>query len=642
MEREKVLKKFELGSKERNQRREEFEAMVQETFGKISQLEQEVKPLEDFVEETSEAVKDKQQELVNRYLENAREMTQNVIQEKDASGFFSVLVDRNWDEKVEFLAAICQWYGEMRLASGHGRHPPTVCDPLKMAALDAGILWDGSSVQVPKGWGEELVMPLLSRMGYTSRGQLEKEEEEWTDPEDEIMDGDYHHDHGYYDDDDVGGGVDVDDDEQDDEHTGKNHLRRRARHRDESGRLDDSKAQYTMISNDFQCIYGKIMRSNFHQQAKEILSRLDSTMKSEESSDETVPENETDEKTKASSENDQTMPLVDPMAIQMVRNTLSSRIGQIEYGNTLAKSAITMMKSLQDNKDINDLNPLLDTLLVGTINYSKIGEVDAEEILAVVTATNISSETCFSPYMVMCDGSATTRKESVLQRCAQRKDATFCMARSQDASSEPVSIPSHVPDGFLNYYVPRARGADDYFTTIFETYHLQSSFEDSNIPRLEEELQNTTKEVETRKNQINQMKNDLGLEESGTNSPKYGTNGELYALRDKCFSIPSGKYTYEVCLFGRAYQREGSAKTGGTDLGKWNGSSVDDATGTRVWKWTGGAKCWNGPSRSATVYVTCGAETQLISADEPNICEYVFQMESYIACDDRYKLAHEL
>ena len=95
-------------------------------------------------------------------------------------------------------------------------------------------------------------------------------------------------------------------------------------------------------------------------------------------------------------------------------------------------------------------------------------------------------------------------------------------------------------------------------------------------------------------------------------------------------------------MFGKAYQREGTAKKGGTDLGKWKGNSISKETGARVWKWKDGAKCWNGPKRSATVFITCGAETKLISADEPNICEYEFRMESHIGCDDKFKAAHDL
>jgi protein kinase C substrate 80K-H len=114
-----------------------------------------------------------------------------------------------------------------------------------------------------------------------------------------------------------------------------------------------------------------------------------------------------------------------------------------------------------------------------------------------------------------------------------------------------------------------------------------------------------------------------------------GENGELHAMADKCFDILAGKYTYEVCVFGRASQKEGQG--GGTSLGNWKGTERDPETGDRMLLWTDGQKCWNGPKRSATVYVTCGSETKVISADEPETCTYVFEMTSHIACDDEYK-----
>ena len=70
--------------------------------------------------------------------------------------------------------------------------------------------------------------------------------------------------------------------------------------------------------------------------------------------------------------------------------------------------------------------------------------------------------------------------------------------------------------------------------------------------------------------------------------------------------------------------------------------TYDEETGDRVMKWEGGAKCWNGPKRSATVFVTCGAMTRVLSADEPRTCEYEMRMESHIACDEGYRLRHGL
>ena len=54
------------------------------------------------------------------------------------------------------------------------------------------------------------------------------------------------------------------------------------------------------------------------------------------------------------------------------------------------------------------------------------------------------------------------------------------------------------------------------------------------------------------------------------------------------------KYTYSVCPFKDAFQKEGSSKT---SLGTWAGL----ADGSSVMKFTGGQACWQGPARSMTV-----------------------------------------
>ena len=134
---------------------------------------------------------------------------------------------------------------------------------------------------------------------------------------------------------------------------------------------------------------------------------------------------------------------------------------------------------------------------------------------------------------------------------------------------------------------------------------------------------------------------EIERETGGENSLKYGPDGLLFALRDQCFEVKNGKYIYEVCIFGNAYQREDqenvALKGTGTLLGRWLELSADEDTGRKIMKWGDGMRCWQGTARSATVLVSCGSETLLLSAEEPNTCEYVLTMQSHIACDDSYK-----
>ncbi|KAI5967725.1 hypothetical protein CANMA_002905 [Candida margitis] len=46
-----------------------------------------------------------------------------------------------------------------------------------------------------------------------------------------------------------------------------------------------------------------------------------------------------------------------------------------------------------------------------------------------------------------------------------------------------------------------------------------------------------------------------------------------------------------------------------------------------------GAKCWNGPRRSATVEFTCGEGPELVSVSEPEKCHYYFTIQGESWCD---------
>jgi len=63
---------------------------------------------------------------------------------------------------------------------------------------------------------------------------------------------------------------------------------------------------------------------------------------------------------------------------------------------------------------------------------------------------------------------------------------------------------------------------------------------------------------------------------------------------------------------------------------------MDKDTNQIVFKFEGGQKCWNGPQRSAKAFIRCGAETVVISAEEPETCGYVLIMKSHIACDKMF------
>lgn len=140
---------------------------------------------------------------------------------------------------------------------------------------------------------------------------------------------------------------------------------------------------------------------------------------------------------------------------------------------------------------------------------------------------------------------------------------------------------------------------------------------------------------------VTDLKHEIGGDSGGGSSSKYGLDGELYlyTLHDTSYKITAGKYEFEINIWGKAIQRDIGQTNGGTNLGEWENMDIGGYGHPRIMKWGGGTKCWNGPARSAEVSVICGADTRLLTADEPETCRYAFTMESPIGCDEHFSLS---
>ncbi|CAK4123001.1 unnamed protein product [Aphanomyces euteiches] len=104
---------------------------------------------------------------------------------------------------------------------------------------------------------------------------------------------------------------------------------------------------------------------------------------------------------------------------------------------------------------------------------------------------------------------------------------------------------------------------------------------------------------------------------------QYGPDDVLFSLRDTCVEVKSGEYTYKMCWFGQAHQDH-------TSLGKME--PIGPSPRLNRIKFSGGAKCWNGPERSLTVTLTCGETQELGGIEEPSTCVYVATLQTPIAC----------
>jgi len=616
---QKLLENFTVGTKRRSESVAEFRRVTEETVKKIESIRAQIPLLEQVISGKEKLVKKEKDEIVTKHFD----LVHSIADRLRGSGGLDAVLKLDQGMLVEFIATSCQLFGEIILAESNNKYNrDKLCEPLRLAALDIGILWDGKLVRVKTGAKDDeelksdIAHAFMANAGLLRVVPKEKIDEEWVDPEDAILDQLHNHD----DDDRFDDEEPFDDDEYGNAHHEEHMEINKIKEEQEKEQKKDIYPKQHEYQ--FKTKFGRLMRATFHEQAEKVMSDIDDIVEEDDDED------GRDEK----SGDSRIPPSVDPMAIQMVRNTLSRRMGQVEYGDELAQSAMAMLQLLEKSTGADQFAQDLENLAIGVIYHSKISEADVYEAVTVLNA-DAGADTCYSPYTTIC--SDTDMKGSIGQRCSKRKHVNFCEA------SDHSDLPTQIPDGYHNYYVPKARGPDDdYFVKTFETYEY-NIFEKSNVPQLEGEMDEAQKEVENLKKDIKQLTDDIGVDKSNKDSLKFGINGELYAIRNDCFELKTGKYTYELCMFGRAYQREGSTKKGGTDLGTWHNASVDENSGSRILKWTGGSKCWNGPKRSATVFITCGAETQLISADEPNICEYEFRMESYLGCDEKFRAAHD-
>lgn len=112
-----------------------------------------------------------------------------------------------------------------------------------------------------------------------------------------------------------------------------------------------------------------------------------------------------------------------------------------------------------------------------------------------------------------------------------------------------------------------------------------------------------------------------------------GSNEEFASMIDQCFEFDDREYIYKLCPFDRTVQKSKNGH-GETSIGSWNSWETDPAGRKyKIMSYTNGQTCWNGPARSAKVYLACGSENKITSVSEPNRCEYEMHFETPCACD---------
>lgn len=662
--REKMSREFSVGQKQRQKEIEEFQILLSEKEAEKAGIDDKLEKAEELVAEAEREFNQVKHEYMQQRVDRSKDLTKRIANapkegEPPNNGLSSLLEPLPNHEIIEFIVHSCQMAGEMEWAADLDE---STCVPLRLAGVDSKILWGRENDGVAelkrlhtniRDEGKQLADIMIHNANaednHAKRFMEEKEKrkhrkrkrrtppgrrrlQEMTDdevPEDDVYDSDedpYADDYIAEDEEnDHGNGAEVD-----------------AENQDEDNKEEEVDAEQAILDTLKESLFSQ-PRIAFLQRSSEIIEGINDLLKESDGGDENGD--------KAAEGED-----IDPTAYNMVKSTLEGREQAIERGFDYGVSAKIMLNALVDSTDDQEgLRSDLQLLALGTLVHGKLSashvwqlfQAILEEFHPTAEDTDKEAKTCAtSPWVASCPPRALTI-DSVSFPPKEILDAaqvlcttpTFTKEKAQACAADADNeLPTVMPDGYYGYEVTKPRENDDVLQKMAEEWD----------PALDEPLRSKLDELEEKKKRLDKEQKDIenSMDElndlvEGAKESRFGIDGELYALKDTCSSVKAGKYTYELCFFESAAQKEGDAKSG-TGLGQWEGVEHDDETGSRILKWTKGAKCWNGPQRSATAYVTCGAETKVLSADEPDTCRYVMQMESHIACDEAFQKLHEL
>lgn len=536
-------------------------------------------------------------------------------------------------ELTTVLALLCQVAGEMDL-----KEDTDTCVALRLAALEVGMTWPEDNYQDPgefkiQMWNStslELATRIFANAandqrlwkvdGVSDQQKRRRLDEELMHEDEE----DFHDYDGAFHDDDYLPGDNLDDEESSEEV--------------QTEPVDDLTGLQKNLVEKVQALSFSVTRNALVNRAKEIMAQISSLLAaqaSETPDEEDQPEEETPNEQETPPE---ITPSVDPVAYNMLRSSLQRKISTITKGYNWGASSFLFTLANPDLAEDQLRQLAMYTIYHGSISALQVWQVLQAALDELVVPPTTDMETCASPWASSCPPKTITRNgitlpNSVLvqvaqQFCSEQTEAAIasCASNSVDSNGIPITI----PEGYYGYSTPVPRGQDDPIATIFAPLTA--------LPADKEGLENLKKEqdrLEKEKKSVEKKIADIWKDIGGKNGDEMGPGGELHSLANKCFDVQAGKYTYEVCVFGQAKQKDDSG--GSTGLGSFTRMDRNEETGQRILLWENGQKCWNGPSRSATVYLTCGPDNKVLSADEPDTCRYVLQMESYIACDDDYK-----
>jgi Glucosidase II beta subunit-like/Glucosidase II beta subunit-like protein len=606
MLRQKMAKEFTIGYNLRQKEIAAFQQVLKEKQAEKVQVDEKLETVdEQLIEVETEMTKVKHefmQARVNRLGEIAKRVANGPASNDSLTGLLEALTT---DEITSLIVHSCQMAGEMERAADLD---DSTCVPLRLAGLDAALMWeaeeDGKAdfkrlhlnvreegkvladllMQNAKASDHDKVFWESDSGGRKHRKKLNKRNRPGRRRLEELPDDDdypeQHDDYAVPDD-----YIDSEDDNQGGEEN--------AAESEDNGANSDNESVEQGIMDLLKETLFSLPRVAFLKRAKVIRDGIEAVLK------ESGAKNKGDEK----QEEEEKKPL-DKAAYETVKDTLTYREEAIQRGLDYAVSAKILLTGLaQSTQDPDQLRQDINGLAVGTLVYSKLSMAHVWQMLQVILSElskkavdpDNKDKTCStSPWAASCPPRAVTRGSVTLPHPLVLKAAqslcttpTFTKEQAEACAADADNVlPLVMPDGYYGYEVVQQREENDPLEVLAAEW--DPPLEES-VQKALDHLDSMKTDLETQRRKMKDTLDKISDVVEGVKESRYGQDGELYALKDQCFSVKAGKYTYEACVFGSAAQKEGDDKSG-TGLGRWSGAEYDNETGKRILKWTDGAK----------------------------------------------------
>ena len=678
--REKAVESYRIGSQKRMEEIAAFEKLYQDTIVTIGQKETMLATAEQdlaVVEEELASMKRAYKEVLRMAVTTVTSDLSSYL--AGATGPEGMLDELTIGELKSFIIQVCQLEGEL---AEEGDHSNDTCVPLRLAGIEGGVVWENENLGsllafANTGFDSDILADLVWQNAHGARvwSRTDANVKNDRSAHRRRLEDDYD-----YDDDDEEDYHSYDDDYVDDEYGGAPSRSYKNSNTDSGDSMSRGES-FTDLRKDLEVsILSSVLsapRKSFLDRSKVLVEMIDEAQRAiDEADDEDEDGGDDDENAQfdnaETADNDQAAPkstpagsVKDPMALKMVRSQLTRIRTRIHKGLDYAVSAHTLLESLSTNGSQDDAKQHADLLVLATMTLlhsqvsaqggwlvlnSALPEFTPTEGSSSAAASSNDDQTCASPFAVVCPPKTIVRNGKTLPPaglisagemvCAKAVETANTAAASCLGTDGGVEIPDNITDGMYGYTSSQARDDTDIFS-MWEQDRLDGAVAPASTTEVEDKITDLEHLVKSVGDEIQSLTDSVGgrpdndsTDNNYTNSAEFIAKAELHAIKDTCFEVEAGKYVYETCVNGRAQQKD-KGQSHGTSLGNWEGMETND-DGIRIMSWKNGQKCWNGPHRSATVIVACGAETKLLSAEEPDTCRYLMEMESPMGCDERY------